>query len=37
LQRKTATTLVPQVYVRVRPGDLDGAGTLISADVIDPA
>ncbi|MGO4813417.1 hemagglutinin repeat-containing protein [Cupriavidus sp. 2MCAB6] len=27
--------LVPQVYVRVKPGDLNGNGTLIAADSID--
>lgn len=27
-----ARVLVPQVYVRVQPGDLDGTGTLIGAD-----
>ena len=31
----TTTALLPQVYVRVRPGDLNGNGTLISAEVID--
>lgn len=31
----TATALVPQVYVRVKPGDLQGNGTLISADTIN--
>ncbi|WP_342315751.1 hemagglutinin repeat-containing protein [Lysobacter sp. FW306-1B-D06B] len=31
----SATALVPQVYVRVKPGDLSGNGTLISADTID--
>ncbi|HEY5971524.1 MAG TPA: hemagglutinin repeat-containing protein [Pseudoxanthomonas sp.] len=30
----TTTALVPQVYVRVKPGDLDGRGTLIAADSI---
>lgn len=29
------TALVPQLYVRVKPGDLDGNGTLISADSIN--
>jgi len=29
------TALVPQVYVRAKPGDLNGNGTLISADVVD--
>ncbi|MCW8125936.1 hemagglutinin repeat-containing protein [Microbulbifer halophilus] len=28
----TTTALVPQVYVRARPGDLDGEGTLISGE-----
>ncbi|BEP54055.1 MULTISPECIES: hemagglutinin repeat-containing protein [unclassified Variovorax] len=28
----TQRVLVPQVYVRVRPGDIDGAGALLSAD-----
>ena len=28
----TQKVLVPQVYVRVRPGDIDGAGALLSAD-----
>ncbi|MFW8369212.1 hypothetical protein ACOICT_29615, partial [Klebsiella pneumoniae] len=27
--------LVPQVYVRVRPGDIDGNGTLLAASAID--
>ncbi len=27
--------LVPQVYVRVKPGDLDGRGTLMAANAID--
>lgn len=27
--------LVPQVYVRVKPGDLDGRGTLLAANAID--
>ncbi|MFM0291260.1 two-partner secretion domain-containing protein [Paraburkholderia megapolitana] len=27
--------LVPQVYVRVKPGDLDGNGTLIAADSVE--
>lgn len=31
------TALVPQVYVRVKPGDLDGRGTLIAANVVDVA
>jgi len=26
--------LVPQVYVRVRPGDIDGSGALLSADAV---
>jgi filamentous hemagglutinin len=26
--------LVPKVYVKVRPGDLDGSGALLSADII---
>lgn len=28
----TQKVLVPQVYVRVRPGDIDGSGALLSAD-----
>ncbi|QNK65452.1 hemagglutinin repeat-containing protein [Variovorax sp. PAMC26660] len=28
----TQQALVPQVYVRVRPGDIDGSGALLSAD-----
>ncbi|MCR8957637.1 hemagglutinin repeat-containing protein [Variovorax sp. S2] len=28
----TQHVLVPQVYVRVRPGDIDGSGALLSAD-----
>jgi filamentous hemagglutinin len=28
----TQTVLVPQVYVRVKPGDIDGSGALLSAD-----
>jgi filamentous hemagglutinin len=28
----TQRVLVPQVYVRVRPGDIDGSGALLSAD-----
>nr|WP_233101904.1 hemagglutinin repeat-containing protein [Variovorax sp. IB41] len=28
----TQQALAPQVYVRVRPGDIDGAGALLSAD-----
>ncbi len=28
----TQRALVPQVYVRVRPGDIDGSGALLSAD-----
>jgi len=28
----TQRVLVPQVYVRVRPGDIDGSGSLLSAD-----
>ncbi|MET3496344.1 filamentous hemagglutinin [Variovorax boronicumulans] len=28
----TQQVLVPQVYVRVRPGDIDGSGALLSAD-----
>ncbi|WP_137926206.1 hemagglutinin repeat-containing protein [Cupriavidus sp. 2SB] len=31
----TATALVPQVYVRTKPGDLKGDGTLIAANVVD--
>ena len=31
----TQTVLVPQVYVRVQPGDIDGSGALISADVVN--
>lgn len=31
------TALVPQVYVRVKPGDLDGRGTLIAANAVDVA
>ncbi|MDL9998621.1 DUF637 domain-containing protein [Variovorax sp. J22P240] len=30
----TQRVLVPQVYVRVRPGDIDGNGTLLSADKV---
>ncbi|WP_334079313.1 two-partner secretion domain-containing protein [Microbulbifer sp. M83] len=30
----TTTALVPQVYVRARPGDLDGNGTLISGESV---
>lgn len=32
-----ARALVPQVYVRVRPDDLDGSGTLVAANAIDLA
>ncbi|MDH1123012.1 S-layer family protein, partial [Stenotrophomonas maltophilia] len=31
----TQTALVPQVYVRVRPGDLDGRGTLLAGQTLD--
>ncbi|MDS1140850.1 hemagglutinin repeat-containing protein [Pusillimonas sp. SM2304] len=31
----TTRALVPQVYVRVKPGDLDGRGTLMAANAID--
>ncbi|MCL2656988.1 MAG: filamentous hemagglutinin N-terminal domain-containing protein, partial [Betaproteobacteria bacterium] len=31
----TTRALVPQLYVRVQPGDLDGTGTLISANAVD--
>jgi filamentous hemagglutinin len=31
----TVRALVPQVYVAVREGDIDGTGTLISANAID--
>jgi filamentous hemagglutinin len=30
----TQSVLVPQLYVRVRPGDIDGRGTLLSADTV---
>ncbi|MEJ8859982.1 hemagglutinin repeat-containing protein [Variovorax robiniae] len=30
----TQQVLVPQLYVRVRPGDIDGSGALLSADTI---
>lgn len=30
----TQKVLVPQVYVRVRPGDIDGSGALLSADAL---
>jgi filamentous hemagglutinin len=30
----TQQVLVPQVYVRVRPGDIDGSGALLSADAL---
>ncbi|SDC49890.1 filamentous hemagglutinin family N-terminal domain-containing protein [Variovorax sp. CF079] len=30
----TQQVLVPQVYVRVRPGDIDGSGALLSADAV---
>lgn len=30
----TQKVLVPQVYVRVRPGDIDGSGALLSADTL---
>ncbi|VTU18932.1 Filamentous hemagglutinin [Variovorax sp. PBS-H4] len=30
----TQRVLVPQVYVRVRPGDIDGSGALLSADAL---
>ncbi len=30
----TQRVLVPQVYVRVRPGDIDGSGSLLSADAL---
>lgn len=32
---RVVRALVPQVYVRARPGDLDGQGTLLSARNID--
>lgn len=31
----TTRALVPQVYVRVKPGDIDGNGTLLAASAID--
>lgn len=31
----TTRALVPQVYVRVKPGDIDGNGTLLAASTID--
>lgn len=31
----TQSVLVPQLYVRVKPGDLDGSGSLIAADTIN--
>ncbi|MBN0112772.1 S-layer family protein, partial [Pseudomonas aeruginosa] len=31
----TTRALVPQVYVRVKPGDIDGRGTLLAANAID--
>ncbi|HAF2412847.1 TPA: filamentous hemagglutinin N-terminal domain-containing protein [Salmonella enterica] len=31
----TTRALVPQIYVRVKPGDLDGNGTLLAASAID--
>ncbi|MDH0074928.1 hemagglutinin repeat-containing protein [Stenotrophomonas maltophilia] len=31
----TQTALVPQVYVRVRPGDLDGRGTLLAGQTLN--
>jgi filamentous hemagglutinin len=30
----TQRVLAPQVYVRVRPGDIDGSGALLSADAV---
>lgn len=30
----TQKVLVPQVYVRVKPGDIDGSGALLSADAL---
>lgn len=30
----TQQVLVPQVYVRIRPGDIDGSGALLSADAV---
>jgi len=31
---RSETVLVPQVYVRVQPGDIDGAGSLLSGAVV---
>ncbi|KOQ33295.1 adhesin, partial [Achromobacter xylosoxidans] len=31
----TTRALVPQVYVRVKPGDIDGNGTLLAASTVD--
>ncbi|HFH4107782.1 TPA: hemagglutinin repeat-containing protein [Pseudomonas aeruginosa] len=31
----TTRALVPQVYVRVKPGDIDGRGTMLAANAID--
>lgn len=31
----TTTALVPQVYVRVRPGDIDGTGTLLAGRSVE--
>ncbi|MDV3468485.1 hemagglutinin repeat-containing protein [Stenotrophomonas sp. C3(2023)] len=31
----TSTALVPQVYVRVRPGDIDGTGTLLAGRSVE--
>lgn len=32
---RSETALVPQVYVRVRPGDLDGSGSLLSGQTVN--
>ncbi|EHN63592.1 two-partner secretion domain-containing protein [Comamonas testosteroni] len=31
----TTRALVPQVYVRVKPGDIDGGGSLLAANAVD--
>ena len=35
LTMSLALSAVPQLYVRVKPGDLDGSGSLLSADTIN--
>lgn len=32
---RSETVLVPQVYVRVRPGDIDGSGSLLSGQTVN--